>query len=376
MRKLLFFVITGCLWQISVQAQDGFIAYKSFAGKLEKDSSFPVSHLTSFSQSFSFSVDLAVKKPLSAVLGYSKANKPVEVFYFPGTSNKKALVVGGMHGSELSSVEIAHRIIKELSKGGMPYYNVIVIPCLFPDNALAASRAGKDRVENNTGRYSHDHAVDPNRQMPMLGKAFNSAYPVDANNRTIEKENQLLLQLIQTYLPDRIVNLHAIKDVSKAGIYADPRTDCSGLATGFETDSLLAIKMAQFVRENGGSVGGNFLNGKSSALYFKDPEIAIAGHYQKRNLEGSQLPNGRGHGASLGSWASTAVCDEELNLFRPPMRLITVEFPGYKKPSEYKTPADQKKYNRQIDIYTAAIVNYFLGEFYVEDLAENPVVSK
>jgi len=376
MFKTAFIIVVLCLVLQSLTAQDGLVAYTSSSSRLAKDSSLPLQKKMAIREGLNLDITLESKKPSKSVLGYTKNNRPIEVFYFPGISNKKAMVIGGMHGSELSSVEVAHRILKELSKGGMPYYNVIIVPCLFPDNAAVAKQVGGIRVENNSGRYSHDHAVDPNRQMPALGKAFDSEEPVDANGRTIERENQLLLQLIQLYLPDRIVNLHAIKDLSKAGIYADPRTDCNGIAQGFSSDSALAVKMAQFVQLNGGLIPGNHLNAKPTALYFNDPYIAQAGELQKRNLEGSQLPNQRGQGASLGSWASTAVCDEELQHYRSAIRLITVEFPGYKKPVEYKTIAEQKKYNHLADIYAAAIVNYFLGEFFVENTAENPVVSK
>src|SRR4029079_19423739 len=49
------------------------------------------------------------------VLGYSKKKKPVEVYYFSGSSNKRALIIGGMHGSELSAIELAKQVIEILS---------------------------------------------------------------------------------------------------------------------------------------------------------------------------------------------------------------------------------------------------------------------
>lgn len=376
MRKLRLYICLLVLCNSAAQAQDDII-FASISSGLIKDSSLPVLNKpVSGLRNVSFQFIKENKKPLKQVIGYSKQSRPIEAYFFPGISNKKAMVVGGMHGSELPSIEIAKNIIKELSKGGMPYYNVVVIPCLFPDNAIVAARAGVKRLEDNKGRYSHDEAVDPNRQMPLLGKAFHADEPYDANGRLIEKENQLLLQLIQAYLPDRIVNLHSIKDISKAGIFADPRTDCNSIAKGFETDSLLAVTMAGFVEQNGGIIPGNHLGKAPTALYFNDPGVVAAGQSQHRNLQGSQLPNKRGQGASLGSWAATAVCDEEAGHYRPAIRLFTIEFPGYKKPTEYRLLQDQKKFSKQIDIYAAAVLNFFLGEYWVEDTAENPVVSK
>lgn len=48
---------------------------------------------------------------------YTAQQTPVEYWYFPGTSEKKALVLGGLHGSELSAIEVANQLVKELAEG-------------------------------------------------------------------------------------------------------------------------------------------------------------------------------------------------------------------------------------------------------------------
>src|SRR3954467_15304222 len=55
-----------------------------------------------------FSVKNMMKSraPLQAYLGISKQGRPIRAFYFPGTSDKKAVVIGGVHGSELSSIDV------------------------------------------------------------------------------------------------------------------------------------------------------------------------------------------------------------------------------------------------------------------------------
>jgi len=305
---------------------------------------------------------MRTKRPAQTVLGYTRENRAIEAWYFPGTSNEKALVIGGMHGSELSAVEIAKQLIDFLSDDEMTYYSVVVLPVLFPDNVEKAMMNVR-KVRDNIGRYTTEESVDPNRQMPELGKAFRQEDPVDMFGRSIEMENQLLLQLIQEYQPTRIVNLHAIKDVTKAGIYADPRTDCNGYALGFASDSSLAVSMALFIQNSGGKVPGNHLQDTATALYYSDPEIAPAGSLQRRNLNGSALSNNRGSGASLGGWASTAVCDEAAQ--RNAARLITVEFPGYMPSSAYEG-RERRNYILNSELYAMAIREIFLSGNWVE----------
>ena len=121
--------------------------------------------------------------------------------------------------------------------------------------------------------------------------------------------------------------------------------------------------MARHIHEQGGNVKGNAIDSSATTRYSSDPAIAPAGMPQKRNFTGSSLPNNRGTGVSLGAWASTAVCDSEQQ--RKAIRVITVEFPGTKRPTDY-TGAESEAYQRQLQLYTEAISLIFLGEHYPE----------
>lgn len=297
------------------------------------------------------------KESVKAVLGYTKKKRAVGVHYFPGVTGEKVLIIGGMHGSELSSVELAKTIIQHLEKGVYPYYDVLIIPELFPDNVAFAQSVVKTKNTVNAGRYTTRSGVDPNRQMPTPGKPFNETNPIDANGRLIEMENQYLLQLIQEHKPSHIINLHAIRDVSKAGIYADPRTDCKGFALGFEPDSVIAVSIAMDIYKKGGCVTGNNLSSNPTALYYKDPLIAPAGTLQKRNLHGSLLPGNRGNGVSLGTWASTSVCENDM-VTRNASSLITIEFPGYNSSNACDDSIQKRECLLNIRLYSAAIINF------------------
>ena len=307
------------------------------------------------------------------LLGQSKQMRMMEAWFFPGTSERNALVIGGVHGTELSSTEVANMLIQKLLQGGEHYYNVIIIPCLFPDNAVTAKEnAGAIGSTANIGRYSFSNAADPNRQMPSAGEPFDEESGKDHMGREIEKENQLLLRLINLFRPDRIANIHAIRDIEHAGIYADPRTDCKSYALGFETDSSLAVEMALIVGRNGGYIPGNQLNKRPTALYYKDPTPVSKGYFQKRNFSGSSLANNRGCGISLGTWASTAIShakDPMLN--REAMRILTIEFPGYKRPVDYKDVNQKNYFTRQVELYASAIEQIFLREYFAEEDARH-----
>jgi len=312
---------------------------------------------------------LTERKATHFVLGKSQRGRNVEAFYFPGTSNKRALIIGGVHGSELSSIEVAKQLLQLLKPTDNIFYNVIIIPSLFPDNAEAAKQLPSQigGVEN-TGRYSFPGAVDPNRQMPTPGMAFDEDEALDHAGRKIENENTFLLELIDQYRPQRIVNLHAIRDSCRAGVFADPRTDDKSIALGYETDSSLAIAIATDIQQNGGYIPGNRLNDKPSALYYKDPPAVPAGSFQKRNFSGSFLPGQRGGGVSLGTWASTAVLSETNPVKnREAMRILTMEFPGSKRPSDYTLKDEQAFYRQNIELYAAALKNIFLKEYFIEE---------
>jgi hypothetical protein len=164
------------------------------------------------------------------------------------------------------------------------------------------------------------------------------------------------------------VNIHAIRDIEHAGIYADPRTDDKGYALGFETDSSLAVQMALLVAKKGGYIPGNRLNSDPTALYYKDPTPVDKGSFQQRNFSGSSLSNNRGSGISLGTWASTAVSGAtNPTMNRDAMRILTIEFPGYKRPGDYKDARQKDYFARQVDLYASAIEKIFLKKYFVEE---------
>lgn len=62
----------------------------------------------------SFQQLLQEEQAVNAIAGYTCQNRPIEMYCFPGTTGKRALIVGGMHGSELSSIEIVQALLVKL----------------------------------------------------------------------------------------------------------------------------------------------------------------------------------------------------------------------------------------------------------------------
>lgn len=312
---------------------------------------------------------LLERKAVQFELGRSREGRAVEAWFFPGRSNKNALVIGGVHGSELSSIEVANTLVDQLAKGENIFYNVIIVPSLFPDNAaIARSMECEIGSPRNIGRYSFAGAPDPNRQMPSPGKALDETEKFDHAGRKLEDENLLLLQLIEVYRPQRIASIHAIRDKNYSGFFADPRTDERGIAVGYDTDSSLAVMMAGYVYQLGGPVPGNQLTRRPTALYYKDPSPAPKGNFQPRNLTRSPVPGYKSAGVSLGTWASTAIRDTvEPSRSRDAIRIITIEFPGSKRPGDYEVPMQREHCREQVYRFAGAIRLVFLQDYFVEE---------
>ncbi|WP_132055941.1 M14 family metallopeptidase [Pseudocnuella soli] len=303
-------------------------------------------------------------KPTRTLLAYTAQRRPVHAYFFPGKVSEYAFVIGGMHGSELSSIEVAKAVVDSLQNGAQPYYSVVVIPSLFPDNAvLASSYPDEIGSTKNIGRYSSGTAADPNRQMPSLGSPFLPEKPLDFAGRVIERENQALLYLIENLHPRRIASLHAIRNPNLAGVFADPRTDGYGFAEGYEADSLVAVEMAKQIGLLGGTAPGNKLEAAPTALYHSDPAVAPKGCQQKRTVQGGNSGHQRGFGVSLGSWASTSErAYEESAIPRSAAMMLTVEFPGSRRTIDYEQDADKLACRKNVQAYASAIVSVMLQQ--------------
>ncbi|MBP2326506.1 hypothetical protein JOF56_006891 [Kibdelosporangium banguiense] len=237
---------------------------------------------------------------------------PVTAYYFPGRTDRRAMVIGGVHGTEAAGVEVANMLLERLRRPGapMPLLSVIVVPVLFPENLAAHQRKTPGHV-------------DPNRQMPALGA---SPGAVDSEGRPVEAGNRILLDLIERFRPERIASCHGHgatgphqRDTppSSAGepsITSDPRP-------GHETeDDKLALDMARRASSvpGGARVPGNRLGERTETARYPT----------------SSAPHDPG--VSFGAYGSHAAGA------RPAMNVITIETFGNATSAEARDPAARR----------------------------------
>jgi hypothetical protein len=204
------------------------------------------------------------------------------VFFGERPMAKRALVVAGLHPSELSGIEVANwirvRLDKARSDHRFPLYTVLLIPEVFPLEtaqsraweAKKASKASKHpyipNVDDTTYRYvKRDQdgnflkgkdpgiQVNANRQFPVPGTPLSTLLknggpsgpnkrrllqdPTDPNKKGAVKIPRLpemveLMSLIEWFQPHRIASLHGKRPSTMAkpkgkqdnpGIFVDPR---------------------------------------------------------------------------------------------------------------------------------------------------------
>jgi hypothetical protein len=169
-------------------------------------------------------------------------------YFFNGITPKVALVIAGIHGSEISGIEVANWMRVKLQKSkNLPRFTSIIIPEVYPEQARTARdyrRQNKFTKEHSaTGRQVlvGKTVVEPNRQFPKPGNPASSfgsqtfdpgpvTMSVAPGGQPVLPETFELLRLIELTKPARIASIHAHRAVLAAkkgtdapGIFVDPR---------------------------------------------------------------------------------------------------------------------------------------------------------
>lgn len=286
------------------------------------------------------------------------------------SSESNVLVIGGVHGSEESGVEVVHRLIEILVEQPPKKHAVIVVPILFATNysrvagkRLPTSRKGSFPIEwldSANGRKTIVNGSpyhEPNRQFPPVGQGLSncprkgSEYymgkKVQGKWVQIEAENIWLIQLIANQQPIRIITVHSIKmpmmkndpkrrrpvtedsqrdkSLLLPGVFVDPATP-AGQATPEHSDAdALALAAARAVAASQSQAREK---GLVKDRYGDLCDEWVAGNWLKSAKPQTRYETGKGQtmpGVSLGEWASHEVDRGERDERRPGISVFTVE---------------------------------------------------
>lgn len=313
-------------------------------------------------------------------IGYSNMGKPIYAYYYNKGGTDKILVIAGVHGSEFYGVDVARALKDSLDhmKIQRSKWKILIVPELFADNVEEGRKhifqVNRGRKTCNVCFGTDDNCIriDPNRQMPAVNNLYHPGENRSGTGDTIEIENCYLLYITQQFNPSRIVSIHCKNEARREeiGIYADPRTTCDNIASGYADDALLAIKMAFMVKEQGGIILGNFVNERHTktedscsikpvsyfnAIYPQDPPAVRKGEKQERNKGNNQ------QGITFGTWASTEIRINN-RLLKKAATTITIELPQYY--SFFTTNGDSTSLRREeLHANTAAYVKAIMHSF-------------
>jgi len=121
----------------------------------------------------------------------------------------RILVIGGMHGDELTSVSMVFRWIASLKKFHSGLFHWHMVPMMNPDGVLNkwATRTNKNGVDLNRNLPSDDWEVKALKYWKEKVGSKPRRYP--GKSAASEPETQWLIDEINTFKPDAIINVHA-----------------------------------------------------------------------------------------------------------------------------------------------------------------------
>ncbi|HET7832773.1 MAG TPA: M14 family zinc carboxypeptidase [Gallionella sp.] len=127
----------------------------------------------------------------------------------PTTSPKRVLVIGGIHGDELTSVSTVFRWMGWLGQPDAALYQWRVIPVANPDGLLAkpSTRVNANGVDLNRNFQTPDWDKDAQNYWTQRTHSDPRRYPGKSGGSEIE--TRWLQKQIEEFHPDLIISVHA-----------------------------------------------------------------------------------------------------------------------------------------------------------------------
>lgn len=122
---------------------------------------------------------------------------------------QRVLLLGGIHGDELTAVSIVFDWMKRLDTEKYQQFEWRVLPCLNPDGLLAkpATRVNANGVDLNRNFPTLDWKADALRYWTVKTRKDPRRYP--GTKALSEPESRGLMEMIKEFQPDVIVSVHA-----------------------------------------------------------------------------------------------------------------------------------------------------------------------
>lgn len=138
------------------------------------------------------------KEPKLLDLGRSNKGLAITASLF-GTGKRYVVVLGGIHGDELSSTALANALLSYLKSHEVPKdLSIIVVPAVNPDGLHAKTRVNANGVDINRNFPTRSWRPDAPRSRYNPGREPAS-----------EPETRALIKLIDQYCPILLISIHA-----------------------------------------------------------------------------------------------------------------------------------------------------------------------
>lgn len=125
------------------------------------------------------------------------------------TTPRRILLIGGIHGDELSSVSIAFQWMKRLEGENLQPFHWRIVPCMNPDGLLVrpSTRVNARGVDLNRNFLTPDWKSDALAYWENRTRKDPRRYPGPAP--LSEPESRWLVEAIRSFRPEAIVSIHA-----------------------------------------------------------------------------------------------------------------------------------------------------------------------
>lgn len=147
----------------------------------------------------------------SLILGESLQGRPIELYVF-GQGGETTLIIGGIHGNEFTTSEVAFELIAYLREHPQVYASrcIMIAPAVNPDGLAARTRGNANRIDINRNFPAKNFPRKPDKRFGGGREPLS------------EPETQAIRDAIEHARPAKIISIHSIKRGRHGNNYDGP----------------------------------------------------------------------------------------------------------------------------------------------------------